>query len=161
VLSSVLDVASGSAVPVAMLPLPISSIILSAPDTRKFNFTRSQLWETRSSNATTVAQRMFSCSDSFPLSPTRLLSFCAANLALNSLLEGHELGYFEMATSYRRPFISTVACICSYRCRAASCQTPYSPMIAKLEEMWKDNANATIRILRKLLESMMSLPLSS
>lgn len=74
------DVASGSVVLAAMLHLPTSSIILSARDTRKSNFTRNPLSEIPSSNAITVVQRMFSSLDLFPQNPTPLLYFYAVNL---------------------------------------------------------------------------------
>jgi hypothetical protein len=79
--SSVWDAASGSAVPVAMLPLPTLSTILFVLGTRKFNCIHNLPSETRSSNATTVVQRMFSCLGSFLRSRTRLSFFCAVNLA--------------------------------------------------------------------------------
>jgi hypothetical protein len=81
-LLNVLVVASGSAVPVGMLPLPILSTILSALDIKKFNSTRNPPSETRSSNVTTVVQRMFSYLDSFRPSQIRLLFSCAVSLVL-------------------------------------------------------------------------------
>jgi len=46
-----------------------------------------------------------------PLPPT---------LRLDAVLKGYELGYFKMATTYRRPIVLALACIRTYRCRAAS-----------------------------------------
>lgn len=80
VLSSVWRAASGFAALVAMLLLPISSITLFAPDTRKFNFIHSRVSGTPSLNVITVVQRMFSYSASFPQSRIPSLYYCAVNL---------------------------------------------------------------------------------
>ena len=64
--------------------------------------------------------------------PTRIHSgqvrygCCASvpsTLRCYSFLQRHELGYFEMATSYRRSFIPPLACICSHRRRATPSPT--------------------------------------
>jgi hypothetical protein len=82
-LSSVWDVASGSVVLVAMLHPPTLSIILSAPDTRKFNFIHNPPSETRYLNAITVVQRTYFYLVSFLRSQTRLwFSFVASPVLL-------------------------------------------------------------------------------
>ena len=72
ILAALCDVspaASGSAVPAVILPPPTSSITWSARDTRKYNFIRAALSETRYSNATTVGLRTSSFSVSSQPNP--------------------------------------------------------------------------------------------
>ena len=48
-----------------------------------------------------------------------------STLRVYTILEGYELGYFEVATSHRRPIFPPMACVCPNRCRATARKTSH------------------------------------
>lgn len=65
--------------------------------------------------------RFYSCKVRYRCSPP-----LPPAMRLYTILEGYELGYFQVATSYRRPIVPPMACVCPYRRRAVARKTPYT-----------------------------------
>ena len=117
------------------------------------------LSETPRSNATTAAPRTSSCSALFQPSRTQSL-FCYAVSHAPRMPSSKDMNW---DTSRWQPLIEdrsflALACQSAHRSRTAACAPPQPSNDRKLEEMWKDNASATlpIAIWKRLLASMMN-----